>query len=295
MNKLLATVLLVALPLSVSGQVSPAAKRAQALRELELVRAASRPGAVRPHAVLDADAENWIFVGAAGSLAGNFGTFYKSDVTIVNHRDVPQVVRARWIPAGQDGFSTEEVFLTIPANSFVAYDDFVGQTMGYSGLGSLEFVARDAEDFIDLNARIDVFSRIWTPQPRTTLGTVSQNFAGVGLFYGIGNLPAVAPGLRQNPQFRTNVGIVNLDLFNDHVFKVTVSGTKGSTTFNMTIPSFSMLQQNIPSGEWGDLIVTFEPADPADTLDLWFAYATTSDNGTGDGWVSIASQITPLE
>ncbi|HEV8660909.1 MAG TPA: hypothetical protein VGS96_20075 [Thermoanaerobaculia bacterium] len=245
---------------------------------------------IAPTAISQSKATTWIFIPAAASSAGGFGTFYRSDVMIANYRSVPQVVRARWIPAGGDGFSTSTVKVTVPANSAVSYSDFVSSVLHQSGLGTIELVARDASDTIDLDAKIDAFSRIWTPQPNSTAGSVSQDFAGLYIFQIEGTDPAHAIGLRQDDKFRTNVGIVNLDFFDAHTWRIDVIGTRGTTSMNITVPSFSMIQTNIPGGNWGDVAITFTP-DSAMSFENWMAYAASSDSGTNDGWVSIATQI----
>ena len=265
-----------------------AAQELELVRNARMVRTASQ---VHPTATIKTSFEQWIFIPAAGSLQGNFGTFYKSDVMLANYRNVPQIVRVRWIPQAGDGFSTTVQRITIPAMTALAYTDFVGQTLRYTGLGAIEIVARTAADSIDLNAQIDAYSRIWTPQPNTTLGTVSQNFAGVGIFHTEGQGQAFALGMQQDTKFRVNVGIVNIDFFNARTWTVQVAGVNGSTSFTITVPAFSMVQQSIPAGNFGALYIVFTP--PAGFTDDWSAYASTSDNGTGDGWVSQATQIKP--
>lgn len=294
MKKLLAGLLL----LSSTALAAPSASEqaATAAREkamLRAVRAFAPSRGAHPTAALTTGYDQWIFIPAAGSLAGNFGTFYKSDMMIANYRNQQQKVRVRWIPQGTNGFSTTTQFFTIPANTAVNMSDAVGQYMHYSGLGSLEIVARLADDSsIDLNAQIDAFSRIYTPQPNTTLGTVSQNFGGSGIFQIEGNGPAYALGLRQDAGFRTNVGILNADFEKAHTWTVQVVGTGGTTSFTITVPAFSMIQTNIPSGNYGNLYVVFTPPNDLSDIDSWTAYASSTDNGTGDGWVSPATQIT---
>jgi hypothetical protein len=289
MKKLLSLLLLVC-P-AIIAQPSLQETRAQAAKELLLARGAHFSRAIT-QTTLKTGPENWIFIPAAGSLPGNFGTFYKSDLMLANYRSVQQRVRLRWMPINASGFSTTTTFVTLPANTALALSDVVAQTMHYSGLGAIEIVARTASDAIDLDAQIDAFSRIWTPQPNTTLGTVSQNFGGMGIFHTEGTGPAFALGLQQDSKFRTNIGIVNIDFFNAHTWTVQVVGTSGSTSFTVQVPAFSMVQTSIPGGTFGPLYVVFTP-DGSMSGEDWSAYAATSDNGTGDGWVSTATQITP--
>jgi hypothetical protein len=294
MKKLLAGLLFFSSTLFAAPNASDQA--AAAAREKAMLRAA-RAGApsrgAHTSAALTTGYDQWIFIPAAGSLQGNFGTFYKSDVMIANYRSQQQRVRVRWIPQGGSGFSTTLQYITIPANTAVSFTDMVGQTMHYTGLGSLEIVARLPDDSsIDLNAQLDAFSRIWTPQPNTTLGTVSQNFGGSGIFQIEGNGQGFSLGLRQDASYRTNVGILNADFSNAHTWTVQVVGTGGSTSFTVNVPAFSMVQTNIPSGSYGSLYVVFTPPNDLSDVDSWTAYASSTDNGTGDGWVSPATQIT---
>lgn len=294
MKKLLAGLLFVSSTVLSAQTMSD--KAATAAREKEMLRAV-RSGAVsrgaHASALLTTGYDQWIFIPAAGSLQGNFGTFYKSDVMIANYRNQQQRVRVRWIPQGASGFSTTVQYMNIPANTAISFNDFVGQTMHYTGLGSLEIVARLADDSsIDLNAQLDAYSRIWTPQPNTTLGTVSQNFGGSGILQIEGNGQAFSLGLRQDAGYRTNVGIVNEDFSNAHTWTVQAVGTNGSTSFTVTVPAFSMVQTNLPSGNYGNLYVIFTPPNDVTSIDSWTAYASSTDNGTGDGWVSPATQIT---
>ena len=293
MKKLLAGLLL----LSSAAVAAPtneqqATTAAHELEMLRAVRSGAQTRGAHGSAALTTGYDQWIFIPAAGSLQGNFGTFYKSDVMIANYRGLTQRVRVRWIPQGGSGFSTTTQFMNIPANTAVSFTDMVGQTMHYSGLGALEIVARTSDDNIDLNAQLDAFSRIWTPQPNTTLGTVSQNFGGSGIFQIEGNGQAFALGLRQDTGYRTNVGILNADFSSPHTWTVQAVGTNGSTSFTVTVPAFSMVQTNLPSGNYGNLYVIFTPPSDLSDIDSWTAYASSTDNGTGDGWVSPATQIT---
>src|SRR6266550_5612058 len=103
MKKLLAGILFLAYALSAAA----ADDRTNAAHERELVRNAHvSTSRARTNTAIITGFDQWIFIPAAGSLAGNFGTFYKSDLMIANYRNVPQIVRVRWLPQGGDGFST---------------------------------------------------------------------------------------------------------------------------------------------------------------------------------------------
>jgi hypothetical protein len=51
-----------------------------------------------------------------------------------------------------------------------------------------------------------------------------------------------------------------------------------------------MIQQAIPAGDYGALQVLYQVTDaPSNSFVSCVGYASSTDNVTGDGWVSIAS------
>jgi len=225
---------------------------------------------------------------AAGSVAGANGTFFKSDFSIGNFNNTDQKVGIGWLAAGVDNSQKPLQYFTIPANTVASYNDFVGTQLNTSGLGALLVLAYDsAGQNIDGNALIDGFSRIWTALPGVANGTVSQSFPAVSIQDSEANFTAYAMGLRQDGNFRTNVGIVNLDTV-AHTWTVqSLTGAKST----VTVQPFSLSQGAIaagsaPSSGYVTLLIT-----PNDTADFfWSAYGTSVDNVTGDGWVSRATQ-----
>jgi hypothetical protein len=142
---------------------------------------------------------------------------------------------------------------------------------------------------IDANSAIDGFSRIYTKQPGSA-GTVSQPFDAIDpdtlsvQYIDEG----IALGLRQDADFRTNVGVVNVDAA-QHVYKLSFIGEKLQTTVNVTVPAYGMIQQAIPAGDYGALQILYQVTDAGNNTVSWIGYASSTDNITGDGWVSIAS------
>lgn len=217
---------------------------------------------------------------AAGSVRGNQGTFYRSDVTIANRRNAAQRIAVGWIAQGIDNGNAPVKYFNIAANTTVFQADFVGTSLGTSGLGAILVLGVDAAGNFDTNAILDGFSRIWSPQPNAS-GTVSQEFAAVdpedtlATSYGY--------GLRQDAQYRTNVGFVNL--YNtSNTYTVNVVGTGGNTSFSRTVKPYSMDQVGVPAGNWGDFYIRVSSAPS--NFNWWSAYGSSVDNLTGDGWVS---------
>jgi len=132
---------------------------------------------------------------------------------------------------------------------------------------------------------MDGFSRIWTNQPGA-LGTVSQSFPPISITDSIGSLTGYALGGRQDADFRTNIGIVNLDTV-AHTWTIDVNGVQKRQSFTIFVPAYSMNQQAVPAGIYGDLAVSMK----SDGFGFWWsAYVTSVDNRTGDGWVSHVNQ-----
>jgi hypothetical protein len=251
-------------------------------------KAAHRPGRIRPNVIEYETADTAFLIPAAASAAGSNGTFFKSDLTLGNFNNTTQNIGVGWLVTGKDNTNAPLTFFTIPANSIVTLNDFVGTTLKTSGLGALLFIAYDATgQNTDDQAFIDGFSRIWTPQPGSA-GTVSQSFPSVSLLDSSDNFTAFALGLRQDASFRTNVGVVNLDTA-PHTWTVASLNNTGKS-FTITVPPFSLAQTGVPAdfgGTGGNLSITF---DVPDTNIFWSAYASSVDNVTGDGWVARATQ-----
>lgn len=231
--------------------------------------------------VIAVDWEDYAFlIPAAGNLQGGNGTFFKSDVTIANRRAVAQNISVLWFARGVNNGSATAQNFSIPANTTVIERDFVGNRLGKTGLGAILVVGRDVAGNIDENAELDGFSRIWTPQPGSA-GTVSQEFGSVELEDSLAT--SYGYGLRQDSAFRTNIGFVNI-WSTPNTYTVNIIGTGGNTTFNQNVQAYSMEQVSAPAGAWGDFFIVV--ASAASNFNWWTAYAASTDNVTGDGWVS---------
>ena len=222
----------------------------------------------------------------AGNAAGSNGTFFRSDVSIGNFRSVQQRIGVGWLAQGTNNASASLQYFNVPANTVANLNDFVGTTLGKTGLGALFIEGVDSNNAIDPNASMDAFSRIWTPQPGSS-GTVSQNFDAVALNDSIGASTAYILGLKQSAAFRTNVGIVNLDTV-AHTWTVRSAITGVSNT--VTVQPFSVSQGGAPAGaadSGGNVALTVTPDAGGFN---WTAYGSSNDNATGDGWISRAKQ-----
>ena len=222
---------------------------------------------------------------AAGSVQGAGGTYFRSDVTIINHRNADQIIAVGWLAQGVDNSNDPVQLFTIPARTPVILSDFVAGTLGKSGLGAVIVLAQTSSGASDSGAQIDGFSRIWTNQPGAA-GTVSQGFPSVSIIDSVGSGTAYALGNRHDGGYRTNVGIVNLDSVS-HTWEVDINGLNGAGSFSVTVPPVSMKQASLPSGNYGDLALSFTTSGSGF---YWSAYGASVDNISGDSWSAHASQ-----
>jgi hypothetical protein len=259
---------------------------------LDRIRAQARVE-VGAQAIADNRSSRIVVIPAAGNAPGNKGTYFRSDVTLVNLNEFEQRVMVIWLPNGNpdgaDAFITED---PIPAEPPFTYIDFVGDYLGLSGIGALMFVPVTADDDYDSDGALDAYSRIWSPAQDGAAGTFSQPFPGVDLFHLDGNYDALILGLRQDAGYRTNYGIVNMGNV-DLPFVVTIFNNEGEVVneFNVTVRPDEMILRSIPSGAFGNIsILVSVDADIAGDDFQWTTFASSTDNNTGDGWVSIGAK-----
>lgn len=243
--------------------------------------------AVRSDAIDTLAGSAALVIPAAGNLQGGGGTHFRTDVTLVNHSDLAARVAVTWIEREVTSTSSP-VYLDIPPRTVRVFEDFVGDVLGRTGLGSLLIRTVDSSGEPLEQGSIDAFARIWTPQSGRE-GTVSQPM------YALPEIelrtdasrPAYILGMKQNDHFRSNLGIVNLDTTAAQSYTVHAVGTTGSTTFRVDLAPISMKQVPVPGEGLGDFYLVVVP----DTGLLnpfgessFTAYGSTVDNITGDAW-----------
>lgn len=218
---------------------------------------------------------------AAGAVRGGGNTFFRTDLSIYNHNESDQEILIGFMSQGVDNTTKPMVRRTIEGGTWWELPNVVETVLHDTGLGTIVVFGVNGEYF-DKEAELTAFSRIWTPQPGST-GTVSQSFASVDILDHFSSSPAYGLGLVQDASYRTNVGVVNLDDSAQQV-EIHAIGMRLTTEMTMTVPPYSMMQQPIPAGDYGQLIL-YIPRDSS--ASMWFsAYASSVDNRTGDGWVS---------
>ncbi|HEX7154218.1 MAG TPA: hypothetical protein VF618_22210 [Thermoanaerobaculia bacterium] len=250
---------------------------------------------VRPDAADREAAVPNVLIPIAGEVAGAFGTRFQTDVTMANRTAVAARVAIFWLPQGRSGSITVPLrTLTLPPHSTTQFPRFVSETLGQTGLGA--FIARAVNDdgTTNFSGRIDVYARIWSPA-HTGQGTYSQGVYGTTLL-GPGTddlqpIHAFVYGLRQDANFRTNYGLVNL-MSEPRGFTITVTGENGSSyARDIMVPGASMIHEPLPPEQhFGALTIEMMihyVAPPQVSLP-WAGFASSVDNFTGDAWYSKA-------
>ena len=224
------------------------------------------------------------------NAAGRNGTFFRTDYFLINGRGATQEILVGFLAAGVTNAGQPAQRFTLNASTAYAVDDYLGTGTGRlnkSGVGSLLIVGVFAgTNTPDGNALLYGSARIWTNEPSST-GT--NSFSTWALAPGTihGDVNAISVGGRQNADFRSNYGIVNLDA-STRSFTVIITSGGVNTTLSVNVPAVSMVQlafpTTLPTGGNGYVVVQFFPNDNADYQ--WNAFITTADNLTGDAYLS---------
>ena len=239
--------------------------------------------------VLPLSAAAELLIPVAGSTPGANGTFFRSDIAIVNFASHDQMVKIQWLPQG--GGSVTSTTITIAAQSGIRSADFVTNYLNQTGLGALIVTGVTSTGAADSTARLYVSSRVWTPEPGTT-GTTSQSLPAIptsSINTQIGLLLAVG-GADKPENYRVNVGIVNVDPTRTQTFVVSLPTSSGNAAvYAVTVPPMSMQQVALGSGISPTQEVLVQNATSSATLsNSWIAYGSTIDNVTGDAWSELA-------
>lgn len=230
-----------------------------------------------------------LLIPVAGNAQGANGTFFRSDINIINFRNAEQRIRLRWLPQGRSGLTEPTREMTIAAASGFFAEDFVNTVMEQTGLGAIQIVGIRADGQADVDARLYATSRIWTPHPAVG-GTVSQSFPTLTMVTRSDAPPKWIFGVRRDDRYRLNVGIVNYSGVKQAFTVQTGAGgpVPGGELVAVEVEPFSVAQVGITGTAQGTFqIVVRNNAGSA----LWDAWASSIDNVTGDAWSMVAFNI----
>jgi hypothetical protein len=233
---------------------------------------------LHPEVVLEGS-ESGFVLPIVGSTPASGGLFFRSETVLVNRRATSQTVGIYYFPIGGGSANCTRPARTISmdAQTWYAWGDFVNDFLQTSGLGAVIVVGLTSSGQLDDFAQIDGNSRIWTPEPGTS-GTTSQNFPSVSLMMPPGAQSSF--GLRSDEFYRSNYGIFNYDT-TSRTFDIAANGLRGHTSFSVTVDACSAILAGVPGGPYGgyELIVAAR-----DGRALYFSFGSSVDNATGDSW-----------
>ena len=226
-----------------------------------------------------------ILIPIAGDAPGANGTYFRSDIALVNLRNAEQNVLLRWYPAGRSGEGVATRTLTIAPRSGVSSNDFVRAVMNQTGIGAIDIIGVTALGAFDPDAQLHASSRIWTPQPNVENGTMSQTFPA--LIFTSNPVPVKwIFGLHRGEQYRLNVGIVNPSNVAQR-FRITiVTNTGARESVEVDVAALS-IRQDPMIGTADVLQIVVENLTP-EGAGTWQAWASSIDNVTGDAWSQMA-------
>ena len=252
--------------------------------------------APQPNIIFEQGVGDTFVFPVAGNVEGVNRTHFRSEVTLANYKGQDQEVLVEFLEQGAT-VPYEAQRILLEAGRFYFWEDFVGTMIVRPGkLGAIIVRAVIAGTTVtDNSAQINGFSRIWTWQPdgpgtsSMALEAIREDNLGST---GTGTAPASILGLRQDTQYRANVGVVNLAA-NDRVFTVRIVGSRLADPITLTVPvpARSMQQVALPEGNFGALSLTITPSSTG----AWTAYGASVDNQSGDGWVSNAIYPTRMQ
>jgi hypothetical protein len=268
-------------------------KRSLAVIALAFVSLAASAAVVQPIGV-----HYQVLIPAAGSVPGQNGTYFRSDITIANLLNRAQTVRVEWL--SQNGTANMSRELQMPAGTGIRSADFVVEYLNTSGLGSIVLTALTGpgSSVVDTTAKLYVASRIWSPQPGTG-GTTSQSFDVIpvsavnmplGVFYAVGGGPAPDDASK----YRFNIGIVNLDPVNAQTYAIYIPVPTIPIPVSVTVPPRSMVQIGMGSGTSPTTEYFIQNiTGTATRSNTWTAYRSTVNDITGDAWSELALPNAP--
>ncbi len=267
--------------------------KALALSSLLLTATASMAAVVQPTSVVQPIGAHYqMLIPAAGSVNGANGTFFRSDITIVNLTARTQTVRLEWLSEG--GASNLTRFFDMGPSTGLRSADFVSEVLGTSGLGAIVVSAMTSQSgSVDPTGQLYVKSRVWTPQPGTD-GTTSQSLPVIpattidtpyAAFFAVGGGPAPD----DKSKYRVNIGIVNLDPMNAQTYSIFIPTPTLPIPVNVTVPPRAMMQVAMGSDHAPTTQYMVQNNTAAGSRsNKWMAYQSTVNNITGDAWSELA-------
>lgn len=231
-----------------------------------------------------------LLIPAAGAVSGANGTFFRSDINVVNYMaDTDQRVRFSWLPEAQTGVGIAPVEIVIAKATGISSEDFVTTILNQSGLGSILVTAIAPDGQFDSSGKLHAPARIWSNQPGLSSGTVSQTFPVMSINDVSSPVPLQILGQRRDDRYRTNAGIVNLNP-SEQSFRISVLADTRTEVQTVVVPGLSMQQVALSGPPANSLQIAIANVSAVPSAS-WVAYGSSVDNATGDSWSSLAFYV----
>lgn len=217
------------------------------------------------------------FVLPAASTAGQFGTYFRTDVYLVNPYPWKGVTVRMWfLRTGQDNSTAPSRDILIPAGGSVTLPDVLANTFGVSGSGALLLDSSPTSS----SAFFLASARTYTGSTNGTYGLASEGVS----YFNPGGYESLISGVRNGNGFRTNTIVVStgtatlslqVDAYDSN------GNLKGSRS--VSLPAFGHSQLALT-----DLASSFDTGYLVWTCSTtsgsigWAAYATVIDDASGD-------------
>jgi hypothetical protein len=261
-----------------------------------------------------------VYLPAVARLEGAGGAFFKTDVTITNTSTSSVVVQVAYVEGSGDNSAAPNTLITLP--TFLPGERRELIDIAKSALNRdtangylIFFACREGGNCADCDINpgdclnIAVQGRIYND---TAGGTFGQSFPGVP-WYSYAALTSTTQGtdrlsingVRNNTNYRTNIGLVNASQFSSTVLRLRLFNSAGTQIAEMdqTLGPLGRIQfpvTQIAAGFSGDGYVTVEQisATPVsgqtDAVPGFFAYGSLLDNRTSDPTTLAAQFNVPL-
>ena len=214
----------------------------------------------------------WYVLPAVASTAGEYGTFFRTDLTLVNPYVAHRVDVRIWL-LRSDADNTESPMADVrlePGETRVI-PDVVHGLFGVTGGASLVLFSADGLAF-------GCTARSYTGAADT------RGFAGTGHdSWHVGRDEVVTPGLRNGNGYRTNVGIVSTSTIPVTVDVNVYDSSGGLGTRRITVPPYGRTQFRISeiAPDFADAYAVWSGVT-ASSAARWIPFATVIDNASGD-------------
>ncbi|HUF17456.1 MAG TPA: hypothetical protein VMS12_05360, partial [Thermoanaerobaculia bacterium] len=218
------------------------------------------------------------YIAAAARAEGANGTFFQSDLRLVNLSSTAADVDLTFLPSNTDNQSALPVRVSIGPRESLDIDDVLGNLFSVtSGVGAIRIVSE---------SDLAVTSRTYTPSgDPACLGTFGQSIPASPADDAVekGVIPNVSVSVGAGTGFRSNFGAVNPSTAEVSV-RVTLRDGSGAAvgSADLTLPPYGHIQQSVASLFNAPLIETTNGFIEVDASAALLSYASVVDNLSGD-------------